>query len=72
MAHVNPVRPNIPLLGSGVVSLILGAVIPAFAMDFSHPDMTFAFLAMAMLLFGIYGIVGTLAGLASVIPGVAR
>lgn len=72
MAHVTPVRPNIPLLVSGIVALALAVLMPVALMDFGHPDMTFAFWSILMVLIGIYGIVGTILGLATLIPGIPR
>lgn len=72
MAHANPVKPNVPLLVSGLISAIIGVSLPMFVMDWGHPDMTFAFCAVAMVLFGLYGIVGVLGGLATIVPGISR
>lgn len=72
MAHANPVKPNVPLLVSGVISAIVGVSLPVFVMDWGHPDMTFAAASVAMVLFVLYGVVGIFAGLATVIPGIAR
>lgn len=72
MAQVTPVTPNIPLLGSGILALLVGVALPVFVMDFAHPDLVFAGFAIVMVLIGIYGIVATLLGLATVLPGVSR
>lgn len=72
MAHVTPVTPNIPLLGSGVVSLVIAILLGVFALDFAHPDMTFAFFAIVMVVTGVYGLMGTILGLSTLIPGIDR
>lgn len=72
MAHANPVKPNVPLLVSGLISLAIGVALPAYVMDWGHPDAAFAVSSIAMVLLVLYGLVGTLGGLATIVPGISR
>lgn len=72
MTEPRPVARSLPLLASGVVSLALGGLVFG-AMDFgAKPGATFAVAAIALLLLIVWGIVGTVLGLATVVPGISR
>lgn len=72
MAHTNPVKPNIPLFASGVISAAAGVAIPFFVLNWGHPDNFFAIMSVAMVVLILYGVVGIFLGLATIIPGISR